>query len=135
MGIEPVRTHGKASSCIKKLKLIKAKPLLQNYSKHQHPKNKVTHQETFTIPSYQVKKAKIHLAVHSVLTHTTQRTKEKHVKLTKVLFPDSKIPEQLELGRTKLSYLLQFGLASHYKLHTCLIISSYWLCTKICILL
>ena len=31
---------------------------------------------------------------------------EKYVKLTKVLFPDSKIPEQLELGRTKLGYLL-----------------------------
>ena len=40
---------------------------------------------------------------------------EKYVKLTKVLFPDSKIPEQLELGRTKLGYLLQFGLAPYYK--------------------
>ena len=32
-----------------------------------------------------------------------------------MLFPGSKIPEQLELGRTKLSYLLQFGLAPYYK--------------------
>ena len=38
---------------------------------------------------------------------------EKYVKLTKVLFPDGKIPEKL--GRTKLGYLLQFGLAPHYK--------------------
>ena len=32
-----------------------------------------------------------------------------------MLFPDSKLPEQLELGKTKLGYLLQFGLASYYK--------------------
>ena len=40
---------------------------------------------------------------------------EKYVKLTKMLFPDSKIPEQLELGRTKLGYLFHFGLAPYYK--------------------
>ena len=32
-----------------------------------------------------------------------------------MLFPDSKMPEQLELRRTKLGYLLQFGLAPYYK--------------------
>ena len=32
-----------------------------------------------------------------------------------MLFPDKKIPEQLELGRTKLGYLLQYGLAPYYK--------------------
>ena len=32
-----------------------------------------------------------------------------------MLFPDSKTPEQLELRRTKLGYLLQFGLAPYYK--------------------
>ena len=31
------------------------------------------------------------------------------------MFPDSKIPEQLELGRTKLGYLLQFSLAWYSK--------------------
>ena len=77
--------------------------------------NKVIHPETFTIPSYQVKKAETLLEVHSILTHTTQRAIEKYVKLTKFLFPDSEIPEQLELGRTKLGYLLQFGLAPYYK--------------------
>ena len=97
------------------MKIIKVSPLFQNHSKHQHPKNKVLHQETFTIPSYQVQKAKILLAVHSILTHTIQRTKEKYVKLTKVLFPDSKMPEKLELGRTTLVYFLQFGLASYCK--------------------
>ena len=99
----------------KNLKLIKVSPIFQNNLKHQHPKNKVLHQETFTIPPYQVKKAKILLAVHSILTYTTQRTKKKYVKLTNVLFPDTKIREQLELGRTKLGYLLHFCLASYCK--------------------
>ena len=77
--------------------------------------NKVIHREIFTIPSYQVKKAETLLEVHGILTHATQRTIEKYVKLAKVLFPDSEIPEQLELGRTKLGYLLQFGLVPYYK--------------------
>ena len=53
--------------------------------------------------------------MHSIFTYTTQKTKEKYVKLTKLLVPASKIPEQLELGRTKLGYLIQFGLAPNYK--------------------
>ena len=32
-----------------------------------------------------------------------------------MLFPDSKIPEQLELGKTKLGYFLQLGLAPYYE--------------------
>ena len=36
--------------------------------------NNVLHKETFTILSYQVKEAKILLAVHSILTYATQRT-------------------------------------------------------------
>ena len=53
---------------------------------------------------------------------------EKYVKLTKVLFPDKKILEQLEWGRTKLGYLLQFGLVMATFL---LITSSYWFSTTI----
>ena len=56
---------------------------------------------------------------------------EKDVKLLKVLFPDSKLPEQLKLVRTKLGYLLQFGLAATFVL--ILITPSCWFCTKICI--
>ena len=44
---------------------------------------------------------------------------EKYVKVTEVLFPHNKIPEQLELGRTKLGYLLQFGLTPYYKEQLC----------------
>ena len=61
---------------------------------------------------------------------------DRYVKLTKVLFLDSKIPEQLELGRTKLGYLLEFGFSSILQGTTyLLIISSYWFWTKNCILL
>ena len=78
---------------------------------HQHP-IKFSIKKHLPFPSYQVKKAEILLAVHSILTHTTQRKMEIYVKLTKVLFADSKVPQQLKLGRTKLGYLLQFGLCS-----------------------
>ena len=119
----------------KKVEASKVSPLLSK-SFEASGSNKVLHQETFTIPSYQVKKSEILLAVHSILTYATQRTMEKCVKLTKVLFLDSKIPQQLELGRTKLGYLLQFGLAPHYKEQ---LFSSLLLATgfapKLCILL
>ena len=113
MGIKAFRTHGKHPD-IKKVEANKSQtPLSKSFE--TSASNKVLHQETFTIPSYQGNKAEILLEVHSILTHATQRTMEKYVKLTKVLFPDIKIPEQLKLGRTKLGYLLQYGLASYYK--------------------
>ena len=105
MGIKPLRTHGKTYNLIIKVEANKSQSSLSKLFEAS-AYNKVHHQEKFTIPSYQVKKAEILLAVHSILTYTTQSTMEKYVKLTKVLFPDSKIPEQLELGRTKLGYLL-----------------------------
>ena len=112
MGIKASRTHRKTSSHIKKVEANKSQSSLSK-SFEASESNKVLHQQTSTIPFYQVKKAEILLAVHSFLTHTRQRTMEKYVKLTKVLFPDSKIPEQLEIGRTKLGYLLQFGLTPY----------------------
>ena len=99
MGIKALRTHGKTSSLIKKVEANKSLSFLSK-SFEASASNKVLHQETFTISSYQVKKAEILLALHSILTHTTQRTMEKYTKLTKVLFPESKMPEQLELRRT-----------------------------------
>ena len=110
MAIKALRTHGKTSSYVKKVKANKSQSSLSK-SFEASASNKVFHHETFIISSYQVKKAEMLLAVHSILAHTPQRTIEKYVEMTKVLFPDSKIPEQLELERTKLGYLLQFGLA------------------------
>ena len=110
MAIKALRTHGKTSSHVKKVKANKSQSsLLKSFE--ALASNKVFHHETFIISSYQVKEGEMLLAVHSILAYTPQRTIEKYVEMTKVLSPDSKIPEQLELERTKLGYLLQFGLA------------------------
>ena len=114
IGIQVLRTHGKISSHIKKIEANKSQSALSKSFKAS-ASNKVLHQETFSTPSYQLKKAEILLAVHSNLTYTIQRTMEKYVKLTKVLLAESKILEQLELQRTKFGYLLQFGLAPYFK--------------------
>ena len=130
MWIKALRTYGITSSHIKWVEAKSRSSFSKSFE--TSASHKILHQETFTIPSYQIKKAKILLAVHSILTHTTHRTMEKYVKLTKVLFPDKKILEQLEWGRTKLVYLLQFGLVMATFL---LITSSYWFSTTICMLL
>ena len=114
MEIKALRTHGKTSSHIKKVEVNKSKSSLSKPFEAS-ASNKVLHQQTFTIPSCQVKKTEILLSLHSILTHTTQVAMEKYVKLKKVLFPDSKISEQLELGRTKLVYLPQFSFVPYFK--------------------
>ena len=87
--------------------------------------NKFLHQETFTVPSYQVKKAEILLAVHIIVTHNTKN----NGKIYKVLFPDSKIPEQLELEQN-------YCFSSMLQGATFLLITyNYWFRTKICVLL
>ena len=86
---------------------MKTSPLFQNRLKHQ---DLIKFSTKKHLPFHLMK-----YRAHSILTYTTQRTKEKYVKLTKLLVPASKIPEQLELGRKKLVYLLQFGLAPYYK--------------------
>ena len=110
MGIKALRIHEKTFSHIKKVEANKSQSSLSK-SFEVSTSNGALHKETFTIPSYQVKKAEILLAVHSIL----QKIMEKYVKLTKVLFPKSEIPEQLELGRAKLDYVLQFCLAPYYQ--------------------
>ena len=57
MGIKALRTHEKTSSHIKKVETNKSHSSLSKSFEASDPKN-VLHQETFTIPSYQVKKAK-----------------------------------------------------------------------------
>ena len=73
IGIKALRTHGKTSSHIKKK--VEANKGQSSLSKsfEASASNKVLHQKTFTILSYQVKEATILLAVHSILTHTTKK--------------------------------------------------------------
>ena len=82
MGIKASRTHRKTSSHIKKFEANKSQSSLSK-SFEASASNKVPHQETFTIPSYQVKKAEILLAVHSFLTHTRQKKNGKICKTDK----------------------------------------------------
>ena len=58
MGIKALMTHEKTSSHIKKIKANKSRSSLSKPFEAS-ASNKVLHQETFTIPCYQVKKAKI----------------------------------------------------------------------------
>ena len=40
---------------------------------------------------------------------------EMFVQMSKIYFPDSDIPDKLQLGRTKIGYLVQFGLVHYYR--------------------
>ena len=66
MGIKALRTWKNIQS-YKKVEANKSQ-----FSLSKSVFRKVLHQETFAIPSYQVKKAEILLPIHSILTHTTQ---------------------------------------------------------------
>ena len=62
----------------------------------------------------QVKEAEVLMAVQSVTNHVSNRTMEKFATMSKVFFPDSQIASRVELGRTKIGYLITFDLASYY---------------------
>ena len=52
-------------------------------------------QEAIAIPSMHVSKAEILLALQAIMTNISQRSVESFVQLTKVVFSDSEIPDQL----------------------------------------
>ena len=76
---------------------------------------KVTVQQTFSVAIPQVKKTEILMALQAVLCHISSRTMEMVGQMSKVYFPDSDIPDKLQLGRTKVGYLVHFGLAPNYR--------------------
>ena len=63
----------------------------------------------------QVKEAEVLMAVQSVTNHVSNRTMEKFATISKVFFSDSQIASRVELGRTKIGYLITFGLAPYYR--------------------
>ena len=65
VGIKALRPHGKTSSLIKIVETNKSQSSLWK-SFEASASKKVLHQETFTIPPYQVKKGEMLLAVHSI---------------------------------------------------------------------
>ena len=58
--------------------------------------------KVFQLPSVQVKRTTILLAIKSAMSHLSQRCIESLIELFPILFPDSGIPAKIKLKRTKL---------------------------------
>ena len=69
----------------------------------------------FHTPSLQAKRTTIFIALKCVMAKLSYRCVEDLVVMFKIMFPDSEIPDQLQLKRTKLKYIIQFGLAVYYR--------------------
>ena len=76
---------------------------------------KVTVQQKFSVATPQVKKTEIYMALQAVLCHVSSRTMEMFAQMSKVYFPDSDILNKLQLGWTKIGYLVQLDLAPYYR--------------------
>lgn len=63
----------------------------------------------------QVTKAEIIWCIQSVMTHLSFRSASSAVKAMKAMFTDSDIAQKMELQRTKVGYLIGFGLAPYFK--------------------
>ena len=55
------------------------------------------------------------MAIQSVMCHISHRTMEQFAEMLQVYCPDSDVPKHIQLGRTKIGYLIQFGLAPYYR--------------------
>ena len=61
-----------------------------------------------------MKKTEILVTLQAVLCYISSRMIEMFVQMLKVYFADKDILDKLELGQTKIGYLVQFDLASYY---------------------
>ena len=59
--------------------------------------------------------AEIIWALKNVMDHHSKRSVDEDAKTFRRMFPDSQIAQQFKLGRTKLSYVLYFGLAEYFR--------------------
>ena len=59
--------------------------------------------------------AEVLWCLESVYTHTSLRKAARDVKMMKLMFPDSEIAASMQLERTKISYMIVFGLAHHFR--------------------
>lgn len=64
--------------------------------------------------SNSVANAEIRWAMQTIATHSSYRSAGENASLFKVLFPDSEIASKVELGRTKVGYLITHGLAPFF---------------------
>ena len=110
MGVKALKTHQKTSGHIKKVEASKNQVSLAK--SFVSTSEKVSVQQTFSVATPQVKKTEINMALRAVLCHVSSRTMEMFMQMSKVYFPDS---DKLQLGWTKVGYLVQFGLAPYYR--------------------
>ena len=67
------------------------------------------------IKSKDTTNAEILLAMKSVTSHIPQRSLDDFSKLASKMFPDSAIANSMNIGRTKIGYTVNCGLAPYYK--------------------
>ena len=112
MDVKALKTHQKTSGDIKKVEASKKQMSLAK--SFASTSEKVTVQQTFSAATPPVKTAEILMGLQAALCHTSSRTMEMFVQMSKDYFPDSNISDKLQLGQTKIGYLVQFGLAPYY---------------------
>ena len=62
-----------------------------------------------------VTKTEIRFAMQSVISHFTGNTYNDFKALFKLFFSDSEVPSKVLLGRTRLGYVVNYGLAPYFK--------------------
>ena len=67
------------------------------------------------VSSYDVRKAEILLVMQSVVSHTSHNSMNSFPDLFRLMFPNSNIASSMELGRMKIGYIINHGLASYFK--------------------
>ena len=65
--------------------------------------------------SESVSKAEILWALKCVWSHCSQRAAEEESDLFRAMFPDSKIAQEFSLGRTKMGYLILYGIFPYFQ--------------------
>lgn len=104
MGLKALKTHKKKLTHLKNLDSCKRQSsLVKSFSVSCS-----TTQSTISVPSTQVKKSEIIVALKSVLSNRPQNSFDEFALLTTLMFPEANsIVPRLNLGRTKLHGLLQ----------------------------
>ena len=67
------------------------------------------------VSSYDVRKAEILLVMQSVVSHISHNSINSFPDLFRLMFPDSNIASSMELGRTKIGYIINHGPAPYFK--------------------
>lgn len=132
MGLRAVKSHGSSVTHIKhvedheKKKLSQSSVssffgsssvvnLCQSSSSQVCPSQSAAKQTTIKCLSKESKTSTILLALQSVTSHISHRAMEEMVQLLPRIAPDSDIVQNIQLGRTKLGYIITYGLSVYYK--------------------